>query len=508
MLLRWLFLLHRWLGISLGLVMLLWCLSGFVMMYKPYPELDEQEQLATLSTLDLSDCCAAPELPDSQYLTADLQQQGTQTLLKLQTREGALQQYTLDSGLPLTRLSSQQAQQQAAAFAQQRGFGEFHLVERIHNDQWTVYGAYNPHRPLYKFAADDAAGTQWYVSSRDGSILQHTTREQRVWGYLGAVIHWLYPTLLREHVQLWSQTVIWLTIAGSFLTLTGLYFGFKQYKRRKDGRHSPYRGLSAWHHYTGVFFGILTLSWTFSGLFSMNPWGLLEGASAATEVAQLRGDPLRTQDIEVLLLAQQGHADFPAGTVKLEARRVLDIPMLFAVTPDGERTRLDPATRLPLPLPPDTLVQAANLLLPGGDTQAELLTHADAYYYPHHEQVRLPVWRIQRSDSDEPRYYLNPQNGALLRKVDSSRRWNRWLFAALHRGDFSALVRSRPLWDLFMWPLLLGVTATCATGVLMGLRRVLGGRRSRRGKSAALLLASCNQHKSRHSTSAQPRNSG
>src|SRR5690606_13806981 len=119
--------------------------------------------------------------------------------------------------------------------------------------------------------------------------IQHTTREQRVWGYLGAVIHWLYPTLLREHVQLWSQTVVWLTILGSFLTLTGLYFGFKQYKRRKDGRHSPYRGLSAWHHYAGVFFGILTLTWTFSGLFSMNPWGLLEGEGAGTEIAALRG---------------------------------------------------------------------------------------------------------------------------------------------------------------------------------------------------------------------------
>lgn len=512
MLLRWLFLLHRWLGITLGVVMLLWCLSGFVMMYKAYPELDEAEQLATLGELDLSHCCTPPALPDTGYLAADLQRHGTRTVLTLNTDSGQLLQYALDSGAPLAALDTAQAQQQAAAFAQTRGLGQFRLLERIHNDQWTVYGAYNPHRPLYKFAADDAAGTQWYVSSRDGSIVQHTTREERVWGWLGAVVHWLYPTLLREHVQAWSQTVIWLTIGGSLLTLSGLYFGFRQFKRRKDGRHSPYRGLSFWHHYSGVFFGILTLTWTFSGLFSMSPWGFLEGESAARELALLRGAPLSAQDLRALLVAVPAQAALPAGSVRLEARRVLGTPMLFAVARDGNRTRLDPGTLQPLPLPADTLQRAAQLLLPGADTRAELLTEADAYYYSHHEQVQLPVWRIQREGSDAARYYLNPQNGALLRKMDSARRWNRWLFAALHRGDFSAVVRSRPVWDLFMWPLLLGVTATCATGVLMGLRRLLGRQRQRRNRpqhQPRPLPAPCQQrYAGLHSASAQPENSG
>ncbi len=85
-----------------------------------------------------------------------------------------------------------------------------------------------------------------------------------------------------------------------------------------------------------------------------------------------------------------------------------------------------------------------------------------------------------RQGSDEARYYLDPQTGALLRKVDSDARWNRWLVAALHRGDFSAMARSRPVWDLFMWPLLLGVTLTCATGFFMGLRRLFRQRRSPR----------------------------
>lgn len=478
--LSWLFLLHRYLGIALGLVMLLWCLSGFVMMYKPYPELDEVQQLNTLAPLDRKFCCASPVLPDAQYLAADLQQHGTQPLLTLQASDGSLQQYALDSGTPLSRVSRDDAEQLAAAFAQARGLDDYSFEGRIHNDQWTVYGAYNPHRPLYKFAADDAAGTQWYLSSRDGSLVQHTTREQRVWGWLGAVIHWLYPTLLREHVQAWSQTVIWLTIAGSFLTLTGLYFGFKQYKKRKDGSHSPYRGLSAWHHYTGVFFGILTLTWTFSGLFSMSPWGLLDGEGTGRELNLLRGGSLTADEVQGLLQSLPDYRALPADTVKLELRPLLGETLLFAVTRDGRRTRIDPVNGQPLALPADTLGKAAAVLLPGADTQATLITEPDAYYYSHHVEVALPVWRILREGSNESRYYLSPQSGALLRKVDSEARWTRWMFAALHRGDFSVLARSRPVWDLFMWPLLLGVTATCATGFFMGLRRLFLRRRHRR----------------------------
>ena len=60
---RLLLLIHRYLGIALGLIVALWCLSGFVMMYVQYPDLDEQAYLAGLPALDLDDCCIAnPEV--------------------------------------------------------------------------------------------------------------------------------------------------------------------------------------------------------------------------------------------------------------------------------------------------------------------------------------------------------------------------------------------------------------------------------------------------------------
>src|SRR5438034_3784577 len=42
------YLVHRWIGITLGGMMFVWFTSGIVMMYYPYPELTESRQLALL----------------------------------------------------------------------------------------------------------------------------------------------------------------------------------------------------------------------------------------------------------------------------------------------------------------------------------------------------------------------------------------------------------------------------------------------------------------------------
>lgn len=75
----------------------------------------------------------------------------------------------------------------------------------VESDQWTVTGAYNQHRPLYLFRADDDNQTEWYLSSSNGEVVLVTTGSERFWNYLGAVVHWLYPTVLRQHPALWAQ---------------------------------------------------------------------------------------------------------------------------------------------------------------------------------------------------------------------------------------------------------------------------------------------------------------
>jgi len=47
------------------------------------------------------------------------------------------------------------------------------------------------------------------------------------------------------------------------------------------------------------------------------------------------------------------------------------------------------------------------------------------------------------------RFYLDPQDGRLLARLDQSTRVFRWLYSALHHWDFGWLYY-RPIWDIWM----------------------------------------------------------
>jgi hypothetical protein len=75
-------------------------------------------------------------------------------------------------------------------------------------------------------------------------------------------------------------------------------------------------------------------------------------------------------------------------------------------------------------------------------------------------------------DEGKTRYYLDPTTGSLLQRVDLNSRWYRWLFGGLHRIDFMAWMRTRPLWDVIVLIMLLGGFALSATGLYLAVGRV------------------------------------
>ena len=51
---------------AVGLLMLMWCLSGIVMMYVRYPSLSETQRLAGLQRIDWRGCCAVGGAVDAR----------------------------------------------------------------------------------------------------------------------------------------------------------------------------------------------------------------------------------------------------------------------------------------------------------------------------------------------------------------------------------------------------------------------------------------------------------
>ena len=473
---RLLFLLHRYLGIAVGFVMLVWTVSGIIMMYQEYPELDPWEQRSLLGEIDTSACC---ELPAARMAIGEtfrevrVEMLGESPVLRLLNSRGESSTYYLDSGVKLIDIDREAAQLLADEFVARRYPGQIASLDaQIFNDQWTVYGAYNPYRPLFRYQLNDKLGTEFYISSKSGEIVQLTTARERLWGYLGAVIHWLYPTVLRQHTAVWAQVVIWLTILGIFLTTIGLYIGVRQYRARSNGKRSPYRGMALFHHYGGLVFGILTLTWVTSGLFSMNPWGALEGEGAGPESARLRGGELSWGDIAASIL-QIEQSESSIDVLQYRIVPMAEKAQLIAYSADNNGVRIDLDSRQAQPFGETELRRLATRLQPGIPIRSQsLLGESDTYYYQHHARMEFPVYRVIFADDEARHYYLSPVSGEILKKVDAEIRWYRWVFYGLHRGDFTALLRSRPLWDIFMVLFLLGVTVVCATGTIMAYRRV------------------------------------
>jgi len=468
---RAIFLVHRWLGVGIALLMAVWALSGVVMMYVAFPETTNDERLAGLAPLAVGECCAPlpPELAGAGALeTASVEMLAGQPVLRW-AGAGGPGMVDLATGQPPV-IDAALAGAIAAEHFSRSGGGELAPdVAAITRDQWTVYGRFRQHAPLFKASFADPAGTALYISGATGEVVQDTTSQERFWNWLGAVPHWLYFTSFREIQWLWYDVVVYATVLGVFLTATGLYLGIRMYGRGR--RRSPYRGLALWHHWTGLIFGVFTLTWVASGLVSMQPWGWFESEGPAAEAAAMRGRPMLAQDAALLLQALESAA--PANAVRASLSVQQGKPFAVLADAKGESWRAVLPSLAPSPLDDMALAQLSAIARPGVRVASqELIRAEDAYHFGHKGKVVLPAWRIIYADEEATRLYIDPRTGEGLAKVDSAARAYRWLHYGLHRMDFTGALRSRPLWDIVTLPLMLGVSLLCLIGACLGGRRL------------------------------------
>jgi hypothetical protein len=355
-------------------------------------------------------------------------------------------------------------------------------------DQWLLSPPVQAQLPLLEFALHDSANTRVYVSARSGEVVLASTAGQRRWAWLGAVPHWLYFTALRRHLELWTQVVIWLSAAGTVGVLTGLLLGLSRFRYRRlllESRRgvpvarSPFRERwMRWHHYLGLGFGCVVLTWVVSGLLSMNPGGWSPGMTpTAVDHQRWQGGPAEAATYRVSP-GSAWHAaalEFPVGELRFV--RVDGEAYYRAVGSDG-RSRLVTAGRPILTsvaeLPQGTLLQAVRSVVPDGVVaSAERLQEYDSYYYVQEgDRPPLPVYRFVFADRAHTRVYVDPAAARVVRVAGPRARLERWLYNGLHDLDFPGFINRRPLWDIVMIGLLLGGLTLSVTGTILAWRWV------------------------------------
>jgi hypothetical protein len=480
---RWLFLLHRWLGVALCLLFALWFFSGMVMMYVGYPKLTEAERLGHLPALSAAPVLLAPQealhkagvTQPLAELRLNMGSVGRATYLA--TPLGARAAIAIDAatGRPLEPTSAEAA----LATARHYAAAEPSYAGTVAEDAFTHTRNLDTHRPLHVVELQDAAGTRLYVSGRTAQVVRDATRTERGWNYLGAWLHWLYPLRGGLWDRYWADTVNWLSIAGMILALSGTVVGIWRWRFARpyrSGRHTPYPGrMMRWHHISGLLFAAVTLTWVFSGLMSMNPWKVFDSPGRALDMKlwQPEGLTLSNAAPPAALLKQQGVRELRWSQTPGSA------PEVIAYSANGSRQVLDASTARPVTYDKPQLLAAAARLSKAPVVASQWLTDYDFYYYARADHTMmggtgkpLPVLRVMYGDEGRTWLHIDAQTGQLLGQLDQRQRIKRWLFALLHSWDWLPLLERRPLWDTVLLVLSLGGLLLSGTGVVVGWRRL------------------------------------
>jgi PepSY-associated TM region len=462
--------LHRWLGVGFCLLFAMWFATGIVMHFVPFPGLTESERIAGLVPVD-------PGLvrhgPDQAVVASGIKDASRVQLVQRSdgpvyivsggskpsaVRAGDLQDASLKSAAATLDI--------AQAHARQRGIdgSQAAVAELADYDQWTVPNRYDVHRPLYRIALNDPAGTELYVSSTTGEVVLDTTRYERVWNYVGSVAHWIYPTVLRSNWAAWDKVVWTLSLVALVAAISGVVLGFIRIRVSPAGIRSPYRGWHAWHYILGLITATFVVTWIFSGWLSMDH-GLLfsRGQLSATEAAgiasrtgwdRLAGEVHRlaapSNEIEWFVLADQFYR---------RERTDVDTQMLFPLVPKSG-----------WPQPFLTADQVAAYVGRAAPNCAapEVIGVDDNYA----AVSSMPAAPVYRSVCGDVWFHVDGASGAILERLDSSRRAYRWFYTALHTFNFPMLsAHPAALSALIVLLCSLGLVFS-VTGAVIGWRRL------------------------------------
>jgi uncharacterized iron-regulated membrane protein len=473
---RWLYFIHRWLGVATCLLSVMWFLSGLVMLYVPFPSWSDTERIANLPPVAVERVALAPDEAMARAGVTSLPSAFRLEMLADApvyriVAGGTNSAVSAVTGALIREVDTEQAGRHVAAVfpgTQPR------LDETLDYDQWTVTRRFDPHRPLYKFALGDPDDTNVYVSSRTGEIVQNATRSERVWNWLGAIPHWIYFSPIRKDQELWRQSVMWLSGPLIVGAIAGLWIGILRLRVRKPyskGRITPYRGWMKWHHVGGLVGGVFLTTWIASGWLSVHPFKWFA----------------RTQLTEAQLSAYAGWSKDMAYGVTQEALVALNLrsaselsivsvgarPLIVARSRTGV-ILADAKTGAPAQLEDGALMEAARQVLPSSAvTDAERLTEESLYWYSHHTKRPLPVIKVSFDDPSATRLYLDPSTGAIAGLSDQSSRTYRWLFNFVHDYDLPVLLRNQPARDIVVWLLSIAGLVISISGVVIGWRTIV-----------------------------------
>lgn len=474
---------HRWLGVILAPFMVMWFISGFFMIFSGFPRVQEQSRFSLLDNLTPEDSLSHLNQLGSWYAEA-IETTGDLSRIEIEKNQGKLL-LTLsgNKGEVIIDGSTKREVENIAPTLKSieemtyRITGQpIQKIDTLRNlNQWIPFDSRRADLPIIKVSTSDPLKTKLYFSGQTGKLLQQTNKNNRLLAYFGAIPHWLYFWQIRQNVDLWTNIFKVLGVLACTMIISGIVMGIyraSQSRRLKPKRWSPYKKrLHYWHHITGLIFGIVVLTWMFSGWMSLDTlpkW--LTGPMPAKEYYALgKSSPFSestTFDFDLILREKP--------TVK----RITCANYLgqnYYLIEDGEQKEyitISNGQMQPLRITEeDVKTQLANNGI-HEILEVKEITKYTSNYLPHPKSKRkppLPAIKVKIQDGtslyiahEEPR--IQVMNRATI--------MNSWAYQKLHSLKFLWAYHHPTIWMIVMFVLLAGGTAVSITGFTLGCKRI------------------------------------
>ena len=478
---KWMILIHRYLGIALSPMFVVWFASGIAMMYaRGMPGLTPQVRLEHLPSLDLARVGMTPaEAAEKAAFDTDPDQVALVTVLdrpayRFTGHESAT--IFADTGDRLLEVGPVGALRIASTFLNLPPEAFHHAGLLNQPDQWTI--GQREQTPLHKIEVDDQARTELYVSAKTAEIVVLTTRRSRALAWIAAIPHWLYFAPLRSNDALWTGVLLSISGLGTVLALAGVILGIIGFTRA-----APLQLTRIF----GVLFGVFTFTWVLSGLLSMHPMDWASGGNTGAGIPlALSGGAINLSAFpamdagawkqalaqrapkEMTFLRIQGDPYYLVGGVE-------DKPLLVrANQAQVDENLFHLAEQTPLAVrrelfSVESLISRVQQAAPNVPIlESTLLSEYDSYYYSNDGSRPLPVLRIKFGDPDRTWFYIDPALSRVAARYTRLGRIERWIYHGFHSLDFSFWYYNRPLWEFGIIMLSIGCICSSGVGLFVG----------------------------------------
>lgn len=451
-------------------IFLIWCLSGFVMIFHNFPYYDSEELFYKQANISSSINTITPP-KDSNLLVSGL---SLQSLYNQPTFFYKGQNHTTVDFYPIESYTAEQVDKQVE-YLYQKPIRKVVVLEDL--DLWIPWKHLKNAFPIRKYYMADKEKTQVYFSQKTGRILQETTQKSRFLAYFGAIPHLFYYKWLKLRPQLYTQIIIILSIIGMLVCISGIIMGIrmslKSWRRRR--KISSYRKWAyRWHHILGLFFGLLLFTFLFSGMLytTQIPQWIIPQKKELNFYTIWNSKEFTIKDYKLSIKKILTDPRF-TKIKQIEWKQIDEKPYYFLYDTFRKPIIIDAQEKDTVLVKTFTPSEITNIFAKKfSDTVAyksTFITETDGYY---NVNAPLSVLRFELNDADNTWIYIDTNNPSFLPSLNKSQRLRRWLYHGLHTFDIPYLFKHQTLRKGILILVLIFLSVITITGSILSVKYI------------------------------------